>query len=367
MKTSFFSDKGKRILFVVFAFVLSYVISFLIDPYSSYWNHYFDRGMWSMVGEWVVTLIFCLLISESSIFIHTWLNKRLPWTENPGKRLALEVGMNLTCVLILIFMNVLWFYLVNNEPLPFYNEISIEHKRGMIQWVIVSAFTAFFIITINTGYYLVTSWKNTAIEAAEHKFRAAESKQLATEAELQALKLQIDPHFVFNNLSVLSELILSNQQLGYEYAESFSKVYRYLLVNSKKDVIILEDELKFLNAYIFLIQHRSGDGVRFNIEVDKASRGLYIPPLTLQLLVENALKHNKMIKTNPLEINIYNNDNRELVVENKLILIEKQVNSSGIGIQNIIRRYSLLSERIPEIVRDEKLFKVIIPLIKYDK
>ncbi|HJT74397.1 MAG TPA: histidine kinase [Chitinophaga sp.] len=208
------------------------------------------------------------------------------------------------------------------------------------------------------------NWRNTAIEAAEHKVKAAQNKQAAMEAELQALKLQIDPHFVFNNLSVLSELILEDQQLGYEYAENFSKVYRYLLINSKKDIILLEEELKFLNAYIFLIRHRAGNGVHFEIDVDKGSRELYLPPLTLQLLIENALKHNKTIKSDPLKIRIFSNDKKELIVENKLIAIEKQVSSSGIGLQNIISRYELLSKEPPEIIKGADSFKVIIRLIK---
>jgi LytS/YehU family sensor histidine kinase len=184
------------------------------------------------------------------------------------------------------------------------------------------------------------------------------------ESELQALKLQIDPHFVFNNLSVLSELILENQKLGYEYAENFSKIYRYMLVSSKKNIIPLENELRFLNAYMFLIKHRIGQGVDFEINVSEESKQLYMPPLTLQLLIENALKHNKTNRKHPLLIRIYTNDKNELIVENELLPIEKPLESSGIGIRNIVRRYSLLSEKQPDIVKSENSFKVTIPLIK---
>jgi LytS/YehU family sensor histidine kinase len=279
--------------------------------------------------------------------------------------MALETGLNLSSVGVIIMIYVFLSYLMNEKSFP--QHVTIEELRGMFQWIIVSVMIAFMIITINTGNFLIENWKNSAIEAAEHKLRAAENKQVATEAELQALKLQIDPHFVFNNLSVLSELILEDQQLGYEYAENFSKVYRYLLVNSRKDVIMLAEELKFLNAYIFLIRQRVGNGVHFEINLNTANNNLYLPPLTLQLLVENALKHNKTIKNNPLHIKVYDNDNGELIVVNTLIPIENQVNSSGIGIQNIIRRYSLLSERLPQIIKDTESFKVIIPLIKYDQ
>ena len=363
-KDTFLSNKRKRILVVFFAFLLLYLGSYAIDPYSEYVTNYFKRNPLSILGEWAMSFLFCFLISESSIRIHAILNKHLRWTEKPGKRLIIESGLNLVAVCVIIFLNMICFLLIEGES-PLCNvEISIDETRGLLQWILVSVFIAFMIIGINTGNYLIMNWRNTAIEAAEHKVKAAQNKQAAMEAELQALKLQIDPHFVFNNLSVLSELILEDQQLGYEYAENFSKVYRYLLINSKKDIILLEEELKFLNAYIFLIRHRAGNGVHFEIDVDKGSRELYLPPLTLQLLIENALKHNKTIKSDPLKIRIFSNDKKELIVENKLIAIEKQVSSSGIGLQNIISRYELLSKEPPEIIKGADSFKVIIRLIK---
>ncbi|MDR6571304.1 MULTISPECIES: sensor histidine kinase [Chitinophaga] len=362
-RETFLSNKGKRILFVFFAFILMYLVSYVIDPYASFWKSYFDRNIFTLLAEWLVSLISCLLISESGIAIHAKLNKLLPWPEHPGKRLAIETSLNMVSVLLIIMANLLCYSLVNGESVTRYVDWPIEEIRGLIQWVVTSVIISFVIIAIHTGDFLILNWKNAAMEAAEYKFSAATHKQAATEAELQALKLQIDPHFVFNNLSVLSELILENQQLGYQYAENFSKVYRYLLVNSRKDVILLSDELKFLTAYIFLIEHRVGSGVHFEINVDTNNNNLHVPPLTLQLLVENALKHNKTVKNNPLIIKVYLN-NENLVVENTLIPIEKQVSSSGIGIHNIISRYQLLSDRMPEIVHDADSFKVIIPLIK---
>ena len=194
--------------------------------------------------------------------------------------------------------------------------------------------------------------------------RAAKLDQVVLEAELQSLKLQIDPQFVYNNLSVLSEIILEDQQLGYEYAENFSKIYRYLLVNSKKDIISLEEELNFLNSYIFLIKNRFGDGVTFEINVNPAKRNFQLPPLTLQLLVENALKHNQTNKKRPLRIKVYTNSQSQLIIENLLIPIENVSESSGIGISNIIKRYDLLSNLQPQIKNDGKTFNVILPLLE---
>jgi len=359
-KDTFLSNTGKRIMIVVFAFILLKLVSYIIDPYSPYWTYYFKRSFVTILEDLALTFFFCLWISESSIFISNKLNGPFSWTEKPRKRLAIETGLNLLVIFVsLAIMDQFYRSLDACGACPNINqECSIEQASGFIRWIVVSTIIAFMIIGVNTGNYLIVNWKNAAM-------RAAALDQLAVEAELQSLKLQIDPHFVFNNLSVLSELILRDQQLGYEYAENFSKIYRYMLVNSKKDVIQLEDELKFLNSYMFLIKNRIGDGVSYEVEIDNDCRQLYLPPLTLQLLVENALKHNKTSKKNPLNIRIYNTKKKkEVIVENVLIPIENQLDSSGIGIQNIIRRYKLLCPNEPEILVDENTFKVKLPLIR---
>lgn len=358
-KDTFLNNNKKRILFIVFAFLLLYLVSFILDPYSYFWQGYFQRDVSDMLVEWTASLVFCFLVSESSIRIGNKLNKHIPWTERPLTRLLVEAGFNLLAVLILIIlMSIISYYFPVDDSMPYTgSNYVIERNRGLLQWLVVSMMIAFMISAINTGNYLIVNWKNAAI-------RAAELNEMAMESELQALKLQIDPHFVFNNLSVLSELILENQKLGYEYAENFSKIYRYMLVSSKKNIIPLENELKFLDAYMFLIKHRIGQGVEFKIDVSEESRQLYMPPLTLQLLIENALKHNRTSKKHPLAIRIHTNDKNELIVENELLPIEKPLESSGIGIRNIVRRYSLLSAKQPDIVKSDNTFKVTIPLIK---
>ncbi|MET3126664.1 hypothetical protein ABID42_001766 [Arcicella rosea] len=355
-KDTFLSNKGKRIIIVVFAFTLLNLVSYIIDPYSSYWVYYFNRSVLTIAEDLALSFIFCLLISETSIYISNKLNVLISWTEKPLKRLFIETGLNLVIIFVSLVMLDQLYQLLDN-PETCIEIHTADQVRGFLQWIVVSTIIAFMIIGINTCNYLIVSWKNAAMKAAA-------LDQLAVEAELQSLKLQIDPHFVFNNLSVLSELILVNQQLGYEYAENFSKIYRYMLVNSKKDIILLEDELKFLHSYMFLIKNRIGEGVAFEVSIDKENKQLYLPPLTLQLLVENALKHNKTNKKNPLKISIYNTDEQTLIVENMLLPIENQLESSGIGIQNIIRRYDLLWQKQPEIIQNETTFKVKIPLIK---
>lgn len=361
----FLPTRFKQMLLVFFAFILFYLVSYILDPYSIFWKEYFNRKLHEIFTEWTVSFLFCYLISESSVFIHKKLNSRVPWTENKSKRLFLEVFLNFSVVVILILMNMLCFSLIYSD-LPDIN--SVEEITGFLQWIVTSLLISFMIISVNTVSYLINNWIDTSLEMSQHKIQAAELKQASVEAELNTLKLQLDPHFIFNNLSVLSELILEDQQLGFEYSENFAKVYRFLLVNSKKNLICLDDEVKFLSSYIFLIENRVGTAVHFNIEIQDHSRNYYIPPLTLQLLIENAIKHNTTNQKKPLIINISNPEVGRIVVENTLSPIDNSnIISTGIGLKNISSRFKLLGKKIPEVNQDKYTFKVSIQLIEYDR
>lgn len=351
-RETFLTNNGRRILFVLFGFIMIYLISYLIDPYAKYWAVYFQRPARDIAVEMFFTLFFCVLISESSIYLNTRFNTYISWMERPALRLVLQTLSTLVCTALIFSLEFGISYLFEEECW----NLGQEEITGISQWIIVSTIIALMISGINTANYLINNWKNTATQAAEFK-------QAAAEAELHALKLQVDPHFVFNNLSVLSELILENQQMGYEYAENFSKVYRYLLLNAKKDLINLEEELKFVQAYIFLISKRVGAGVAFDIDIESQHLGLQLPPITIQILIENALKHNKTFKKSPLEISIRVNEEQYLVVSNDLKPLERKPQASGLGLVNIINRYKLLSNEEVKVESDAGYYRVYIPLL----
>lgn len=354
--------KSKLIILACLSFVMFYVFTYMLNPYDIWWQEYFARPKADILIELVLSLSSCTLISLSSIGIHELLNQKLPWIEMPIRRVIVETSLNVASVVLLIFSQLIFIYLLEDKS----SELFGDNKENLWywQWLTVSIFIALTISAINTGDYLILNWRNAALEATEHKLKSAQHKQVATEAELEALKLQLDPHFVFNNLSVLSELILEDQQLGYQYSENFSQVYRYLLLNSKKDLITLQEEMKFLNAYIFLLHHRAGSGIAFEIKIDRAHLNLSLPPMTLQLLIENAMKHNKFLKSNPLLITVKSGENTDLIVSNSIIPLQTKERSSGLGLKNIIQRYVLLTDRTPQITTTSTMFIVSIPLIK---
>ncbi len=181
-------------------------------------------------------------------------------------------------------------------------------------------------------------------------------KQKNLENELVALKNQIKPHFLFNSLNSLNSLIRENKKATM-FVNKLSFMYRYILQSSDRNLVTLKEELKFLDSYIFLIRTRYRN--RFEIEID-LDRDLYdekVPPLALQLLVENAVKHNEISESNPLTIKVYF-DNDYLCVENKIRLRATFVDSTGNGLSNLNKRCLLLKERKIEVSDTDGIFKV---------
>lgn len=346
----------KRLLIWSTAFLFSYIFIYLIDPFS--YKELIEKS-WSYILEdsvWI--LFFSIIISEVSLLIDYYLDKKISWNERSIRRLTIQTVLQIIgSIGLVILINFVFENCSDTQISDYRKEITL-----MGQWIATNIVVSLLISAINTGNFLLENWKKTALEAAQHKLKSSEHKRAAMAAELQALKLQIDPHFIFNNLSVLSELILEDQQLGYEYSESFAKVYRYLLVNSKKDTITLEEELKFLNSYIYLTQKRIGEGVHFDISVNENLKQFLLPPLALQFLVENALKHNQTSKSNPLKIKVYTTSDEYLVVLNSLSPLVTKIESADVGIKNIISRFEFLGDRKPIILKTDKDFIAKIPL-----
>jgi len=354
------SAMKRRLVIWTVAIITFCVFSYLIDPFDPVWEGYLETPLKTIIEDLLWVFFFSVIISEVSIFIDRILNRLLPWKNRTVKRLLIQGSLQVVgSILIVIIVN----FIIDNTSDSIPDMDARKEYTLLGQWVATNIVISLVISAFNTVDYLLENWKKTAVEAAQHKLRASKHKQAAMTAELQALKLQIDPHFIFNNLSVLSELILEDQQLGYEYSEKFARVYRYLLVNSKKDIIVLEEELRFLDSYIFLIEKRIGRGVVFKIDIDEEYRTMYTLPLSLQLLVENAIKHNQTSKANPLEIHVYTSSDEELVVSNTFLPLINKPDSSGVGLTNVIARYEILGYTKPIIEKTENKFIVKLPLI----
>ncbi|GAB1452535.1 hypothetical protein MASR2M47_25910 [Draconibacterium sp.] len=182
------------------------------------------------------------------------------------------------------------------------------------------------------------------------------------QSQFEVLRQQVNPHFLFNSLNVLTSLIKLEPDLAEQFTEHLSKVYRYVLENKDNDLVSLQTELDFLDAYIFLLHIRFLDKIEVKVAIPDAKKELLILPLALQLLIENAIKHNSMSKKNPLIIEISVDNKNVLQVENNLQERESHMVSTGVGLKNIEHRYHLLEMPAPQFLKTKTKFVARIPL-----
>ena len=295
------------------------------------------------------SLAYGLPLAFGNGYIANLLTKVMTWHKNPTKRLIVSVLASLvysTIVTVLIhFLLSVFFYGVT---LSSYS-ISVEFVA------IVLAVT--FIITFSfyaVGFF--KEWKKAII-------REEKLKRNILELEYTSLKNQVNPHFLFNSLNVLTSLVGENED-AVRYIKKLSEVYRYLLENKDKQTVSLSTELEFAEAYIYLHKIRFGDNLKSNINVSDIN--FSIVPLSLQMLIENAIKHNIISEDAPLNIEIYTAD-EYIIVKNNLQLKNTREISLNIGLDNIKKRYSYLSDKEVIIEKSKNNFIVKLPLLSVKK
>jgi sensor histidine kinase YesM len=183
-----------------------------------------------------------------------------------------------------------------------------------------------------------------------------------SQAELQVLTNEMDPHFLFNSLTTLNHLILHEPKQAHLFNNKLAQVYRYFLINKNKELIPLEDELEFIESYVFLLRIRHDNKLQLETSLDERSAKVMIPPCSIQILVENAIKHNEFTEANPLWIRVSLTD-QFLQVSNNIKPKLYAVNSTGIGLKNLSSRYKILFRKDITISTTRDNFVVKLPLI----
>ncbi|WP_267740225.1 sensor histidine kinase [Myroides injenensis] len=351
--------KHYRIIVIPLVLILYLFSHYILNPYDENWYRMDDEPLWEAI---LFILIYCTIITEVSLWLSRFLNRILPWDKSAVRRAIIQ--------LFLLILFIFFFYFLINFiyilflPCGPNEEIALEDKIDLWQSLLISINTGIFISVIHTGYFLLTNWRNSMMDAAELKLRAEKLERIATQAELESLKMQLDPHFLFNNFSTLSELVIEDQKLAVKFIDHLAMVYRYMIANIRKDTICLRDEIKFVQSYFYLIQERMGSKVILNINIlPKVEEFFYIAPISLQLLVENAVKHNSASKDSPLIIEIYL-EGDYVVVSNNIQQLVVEIPSSKVGITNIIERYRLLSKKNVIVERTQRNFVVKLPLLE---
>ena len=278
--------------------------------------------------------------------IDIYLDGIYPFELNPFKRIALQFGVTITVIMILRII----------PAVLFADKIPIQLTREL--WAATIALNIFMVLSVILsifGYHFFVRWKQERIIAAELE------KEKAI-VQYDNLKSQLNPHFLFNALSSLNSLIFENPQLASDFLQQLSKVYRYVLENKEKNLVTLHKEINFVNHYVKLLETRFGEGLTVTFEVDEASKEKMIVPVTLQILLENAVKHNTTSKDNPLHI-IVSTAGGYLSVTNNLQRKHAIEVSNKQGLENLRNLYRYVSDMPVEVVETPDSYEIRIPLI----
>jgi len=277
------------------------------------------------------------------------LQKKFPRYSDTIKRLAIALSLYILITSATISI-VFWSY----DYVHFFN-YKIDWSRytwALGTGILVDVLAASF----HEAAAFYERWKKAAVLAEQLK-----RENLQT--QLESLKAQVNPHFLFNSLNSLSSLISEDPAKAEKFLDELSKVYRYLLRNNEDDLTTLSEELQFIQSYYHLLKTRYGESLQVHNLIDDRYLEYQLPPLTLQMLVENAVKHNRMMKEFPLRI-VLKNSGDKLVVVNNLQRKLRQVSSNRVGLGNIAKKYKLLQQEDIQVKEDESEFTVVIPLIK---
>lgn len=329
----------------IYMFFVGIGISFLLHSITKPIEE--KHNLWL---DFFTSIVITILVWEGNLRIDDWLNKKFPWVGKPGKRILIQLPISMTYSAVVIYWSMLFF----NQfvcPLP-----TATKEAFMSTAVIIGVMVSIILLSVEIGAQFFANWKASLIEIEHHKTEVVQ-------AQLQNLKNQINPHFLFNNMSVLSSLVYKDQDKAVDFINQLSKVYRYLLDNKDRELVSLEDELTFIRSYTYLLQIRFDTNIKFDIAIDDSAMKKLVPPMAIQILVENAIKHNEISEALPLSVSIKNNDD-VLEVTNNLQLRTNTEPSSKTGLKNIKDRYRYFTDKPVEVLESSNTFVVKIPLLQ---
>ena len=339
-----------RLPLVGVVFILTYLLFLLIDKSYAAWLLQSDTTLADYVMDATCTLLASFILVEWSVFYSSWWFRHLPFTLASYKKLIAN------SFLLLLFNN-LTAWLFTSLGVWLSDENSF-FPQGLYITTVIATFVSF----LYTNARYLESFILVEKQKKELEINLLREKEHAAQMQFEVLKAQINPHFMFNNFSVLSELIMEDPLLADKFLENLSNVYRYVIQNLKHDIVDLRDEIKLLYSYIYLIKIRYEDAIHIDIDETLEQTAGQIPPMSLQLLVENAIKHNQFSADHPLSIHIFHEE-RYIVVENELRPLASELASTGIGHHNLTERYFLLCRATPVIEKREDTYIVKLPII----
>ena len=332
---------------------LVFLVQLIVITYNHFSGYYvldgYQHFFLRLLRGSLLSLSAGFMIAYPDLYIIRYLNSLAPW----GKRVLMRILLQLSFAVFISIVISTAITLFANWLKPYTEDFTgVLIKNAMIYAVV-----NILLMSILEGW-IYYSESNRARQIAENL------EEELSQIRFEVLKSQINPHFLFNSLNVLSGLINTDVVKAQLFIDEFSQIYRYVLETIEQPVVTLDKELEFMRSYLFLQQIRYGENLNYSINIPAGLLPMVIPPLSLQVLLENAIKHNIVNESRPLKIEIYSEENY-LIVKNN---IQPKISgtSTGLGLRNLVRRYALISKQEPSFQVVNNHYVAKIPLIKID-
>jgi len=327
--------------------VVSYITSALMFGNSFEEDYMMNLTKCSVVGLFYVS-VFWFVFRELFIFYR----KRFPDLKESAQRIIYQIlAIFVVYFIVKLLMDVVMHNLIHDF-------LGVSQPKGPAT-VVASLTVSFFVISIYETIFFYTKLQNSITEKEQLERENIKS-------QLEGLKNQVNPHFLFNSLNTLTYLIPEDQDKAVSFVQQLSKVYRYILEIKDEKLIPLTEELKFLDSYIFLLKERFGENFQIKVDIPEEFLTHKVVPLSLQLLLENAIKHNIISSLKPLTIEVFV-EKGKLIVRNNLQKKNQVMNSTKAGLQNIKNRYSFFSNKKVEVLSTSEYFIVMLPMLKMSR
>ncbi|MCL3780490.1 histidine kinase [Prolixibacteraceae bacterium JC049] len=315
---------------------------------SLFWVKYFS--LQTVLTCFYVSALFCFGLGTGTVILTTLLDHWFSWASKFNKRLLYGIPITISYIIVTVLLiDYLVYYRIFNNPIEEF--WSFEGIKMHSFYIAIS-------MGISTFYYA----KSFLAHLRKSMAKQIELEKDKVQLKYEALKNQIDPHFFFNNLNVLSSLVEEDQEQSQQFIQQMTKIYRYVLEQKSKEITTLKEEIAFVDQYIFLQKARFEEGVQLKIDIEQSLLEKQVVVLSMQLLLENIFKHNAISDETPISI--------EIGIEQDYVIIRNNINpkrilphSNKIGLENIKQRYSLLTDN-PVIVENYgQYFIVKLPLL----
>ncbi len=319
-----------------------FILKALFSGMEMQWSLYLTGATFSFL------VTFCIYIAN--IPIVQVMQKKEKAFRSQVLRVALELILTMTISGIVMFVFFSLFAKFLQMDLA-------DNHNNLYDNIVIALIVDVIVITLMEVVFFFHKWKTSLVESET-------LRRQNVEIQFAAITSQINPHFLFNSLNVLGSLIETDPEKAAAFTREFARIYRYVLDSNERFVVPLSEELKFVRSYLFLQQIRFGSNLVVSERLDSTASGKFLPPLSLQLLIENAIKHNEISAEHPLRIDIEGQADHITVTNNYRPLPKKHEEGGGFGLRNLTERYAHYTDRQPDFRVENGLYRATIPLLE---